>query len=297
MFCPQDPFVQYLQTRKGSRLYLKPYVGNSGDHLIWLGNEILLKELGISQVVDPRQADIILWPGGNPAMWQGNLDGWLECWRLFPTAEFVIAPATFQGETLDWRTLLKTSKARIGGVFARDMKSYRNLQQLELPGKITIGLGHDPAFHLKESKWIARHREAATSEYVLASFRGDHESAFVPPVLGKLFKTRPLSSILYRYQRHGQNRFNQKRLNAIRQLSGPESIVFERDAPLMSFESFVESVRRASQVHTDRLHCMIMALLLGKPTFAYPTAYSKLEDVYEHSIKSWATVTFVLDGD
>jgi exopolysaccharide biosynthesis predicted pyruvyltransferase EpsI len=80
-------------------------------------------------------------------------------------------------------------------------------------------------------------------------------------------------------------------------MSGAESFIIERDAPMMSFESFVESVRRASEVHTDRLHCMIMALLLGKQTFAYATAYSKLEGVYEHSIKSWADVTFVRDEE
>jgi hypothetical protein len=38
---------------------------------------------------------------------------------------------------------------------------------------------------------------------------------------------------------------------------------------------------------------MILALLLGKEVFAYPTAYSKLEGVYEHSVKSWAFVRFV----
>ena len=293
MFYPNDAFVIFLQARKAARIYLKPYVGNSGDSLIWMGMEVLLNELGLTRVLNPQNADIILWPGGNPTMWQGNLDGWIECWRMFPNAEFVVAPATFQGEALDWRTLLKTTDARIGGIFARDVESYRNLQCLELSDKTTIGLGHDPAFHLKDTEWVAKHREAATSEYILASFRNDHESALKHSSMGILSKTRLISSVFARYQRQQQKKLHQKRLEKIRPLSGTKSVIMERDAPLMSFEAFVETVRRASQVHTDRLHCMILALLLGKEVFAYPTAYAKLEGVYEHSIKPWATVHFV----
>ena len=69
--------------------------------------------------------------------------------------------------------------------------------------------------------------------------------------------------------------------------------LIEQDAPALSFESFVEFVQRASQVHTDRLHCMILSVLLGKDVYAYPTAYGKLEAVYKHSINSWAKVHFV----
>jgi exopolysaccharide biosynthesis predicted pyruvyltransferase EpsI len=56
------------------------------------------------------------------------------------------------------------------------------------------------------------------------------------------------------------------------------------DVALRSFDSFVEKVSQASVVHTDRLHTMILGVLLGKEVIAYPTAYSKLEQVYDHSI-------------
>ena len=204
---PNDPFVKFLQTRLDRRVYLKPYRGNSGDELISMGNEVLLKELGIEQVVDPRKADLILWPGGNPAMWQEHLAGWQDCWKQFPNTEFVVAPATFQGSVQDWRTPLETTRARIGGVFARDTVSFRELQSLKLSGGAVIGLGHDPAFHLRNSEWVARHREAATSEYILASFRGDHESVFAKPVWGgKLSGIWPLSSVAFRRPIGGRSR-------------------------------------------------------------------------------------------
>ena len=82
-------------------------------------------------------------------------------------------------------------------------------------------------------------------------------------------------------------------MSLVRKTVGLNQPVLECDAPLMSFERFVECVRSASQVHTDRLHCMILAVLLEKEVFAYPTAYAKLEAVYEHSIKPWAKVHFV----
>ena len=65
------------------------------------------------------------------------------------------------------------------------------------------------------------------------------------------------------------------------------------DASALDFESFVETIRCASEVHTDRLHCMLLAVMLGKPTYAYPTSYGKLETIYKHSLKSLASVTLI----
>ncbi len=58
---------------------------------------------------------------------------------------------------------------------------------------------------------------------------------------------------------------------------------------------FLETVRSAHEVHTDRLHVMLVAAMLGKPTFAYGTCFRKLEAIYEHSVKSWAHVEFIND--
>ncbi len=60
---------------------MKPWNGNSGDALIWLGTEHLLKDLGIARTRDPRKADVILIPGGNQTMWQDNIDVWKEAGR------------------------------------------------------------------------------------------------------------------------------------------------------------------------------------------------------------------------
>jgi len=300
MFVMNDSFVDYLKSHANSRVYLKPYWGNSGDHLIWLGNELLLEELGITRCADPSKADIILWPGGNPTMWASNIDAWCDCWKRWPVSEFVVAPATFQGNEHRWRYLLKNAPGNVRGAFCRDRESYQNLREVGLRSDIETGLGHDPAFHLKDSAWIKSKCEANTSEYVLASFRNDHESEFVAPrrrpFIRRLLQIWPLSSLERRLQGRRHERFHQRRMELVKKISGANENILEQDASLMSFELFVECVQRASEVHTDRLHCMILALLLGKEVFAYPTGYSKLEGVYEHSVKSWASVRFVREG-
>jgi exopolysaccharide biosynthesis predicted pyruvyltransferase EpsI len=65
-----------------------------------------------------------------------------------------------------------------------------------------------------------------------------------------------------------------------------------RDVAHFDFDSFVDAVCHAAEVHTDRLHTMLLGALLGKRVFAYSTSYGKLEAVYAHSLKDWARVEF-----
>jgi exopolysaccharide biosynthesis predicted pyruvyltransferase EpsI len=155
-----------------------------------------------------------------------------------------------------------------------------------LRSDIQIGLGHDPAFHLKDSDWIVQHREANTAEYVLASFRDDHEAAQANSALWLGLEGKLPRFVRRRLKKRRERLADQHRMSDIRKLSGGSTPILWRDASSMDFQSFVECVRSASVVHTDRLHCMILAVLLGKKVFAYPTSYRKLEAVYEHSIKS-----------
>jgi len=289
----KDPFVDFLRSRKGCTIYLKPYSGNAGDQLIWMGSKILLNELGLKRILNPQKADIILWPGGNPTMWRRNLTGWLDCWKRWPHAEFVVGPAEFKGNDEPWQMMLTTTRAKVGALFARDPESYQNLRNLNMPKSVQVGLGNDAAFHLKDTKWIADIRETCLSEYILASFREDHESVMLRQKHNRLHEIWPFSSISWRFKHHQKKRFHFKRLGMVKKTAQSSLPLIVEDVSMMSFYSFVEYVSRADQVHTDRLHCMIMALLLGKEVFAYPTRYDKLEGVYEHSIKAWATVNFV----
>ena len=94
--------MRFLLDRRDHAFYLKPWNGNSGDVLIWLGTEHLLRDLEITRTLDPQAADIILIPGGNQTMWQANTDIWKEVWTRWPDKEFVVGPTTVQLGFTTW---------------------------------------------------------------------------------------------------------------------------------------------------------------------------------------------------
>lgn len=296
MFDSSDPYFRFLTGQRGRTFYVYPYVGNSGDSLIRMGTIRLLADLGIRSTLDPTEADLILWPGGNPTMWYGNVDGWRTVLEKYRHAEFVVGPATFQYSGHDWVGVIRSQADRVKGLFARDPASYRNLASASLPESIAMGLAHDPALYLRGSEWLERYRAAATEDYVLAAFRVDHENsassrwrrglarAFLPNALRSHLNTR-------RYLRSQQMKTREATKRA-----APGYRLRIADVAQNDFDSFVDAVLRAAEIHTDRLHTMLLAVLLGKRVFAYPTAYGKLEAVYEHSVKGWARVDFVAAG-
>ena len=292
MFDMGNPYVRFLVSQKKQSFHIKPYVGNSGDCLIRMGTVRLLSDLGIRTTVNPKKADVILWPGGNPTMWRANIEGWKDVWSRFPKKEFVIGPATFQFGTIDWAGEIRQSQSRITGLFARDPDSFENLQKAQLPDGIQIGLSHDPAIYLRGSTWLGEHREAATEEYVLAAFRNDHEAAKKTRGYMRFCRHLLPGRIVRRLDRAIKVNNIERKIAMARERSTMTEPLRVCDASLLDFESFVETVRRAKEVHTDRLHCLLLAVMLGKQVFAYPTSYGKLEGVYEHSLKTWADVTF-----
>jgi exopolysaccharide biosynthesis predicted pyruvyltransferase EpsI len=287
-----DPFVSFLRSRKGSRVYLKPYRGNSGDDLISLGCSFLLEREGLNRTFHPHSADMILWPGGNPTMWKSNLEEWAYCWSKWPEKEFVVGPATFQGDDLPWRSLIENTRANLSALFARDPASYQNLKSLKLPNGARCGLSHDPALMLWDSHWAEEHRKGCSREHVLAAFRSDHEGIRVQGGSNRIMAPWPISSFFIRHRAKKARQAIDALTSMIEKHADGEPVFFE-DVALRSFDSFVEKVSQASVVHTDRLHTMILGVLLGKKVVAYPTAYSKLEQVYEHSIKQRAIVQFM----
>ena len=292
IFTATDPFVAFLNARKHKLFYLRPYLGNAGDELIYLGASQLLADLGIKTTVDPRLADVILWPGGNPTMWETNIEGWRETWNRFPNKEFAVAPATFQLGHFDWPSILKKEVIKLTGLFARDAESYQNLKQARLPSTVTTGLSHDPALCLRDTEWMASHRKAATDEYVLLAFRSDHESKVSNAKSLKLALNCMPKWIAHRVSWRFSRQARAKKVKDIITTLPPASKVVDWDVSLTNFHIYLEAVRRASIVHTDRLHVMLLAAMLKKPVVAYQTSYGKLEAVFENSLKDWAQVNF-----
>ncbi len=293
LFSGDDPFVRFLLDNSRRVFYMKPYNGNSGDALIWLGTKHLLADLRIPRTMDPKAADIILMPGGNQTMWQLNIDIWKEVWSKYPDKDFAAGPTTVQLGVTSWLDDVRQSKAHIAAIFARDPQSYANLQTCGLDADIKVGLSHDPAIYLNGSQWVRDHREAATEDFILAAFRDDHEGTGGAAGLRGTWAERLFPRLCARIDRRWRDRGRRQKLAQVARHKRSARPLKMCDVSRYSFEYFVEIVRSAAEVHTDRLHCMLLAVMLGKATFAYPTTYGKLEAVYAHSLKSWAQVEFV----
>jgi exopolysaccharide biosynthesis predicted pyruvyltransferase EpsI len=293
LFHPQDPYVRFLREHRHRRFYLKPWGGNSGDVLIWLGTEELLKDLHVHRTIDPREADFLLIPGGNQTMWHGNVQVWNDAWSRWPDKPLVVGPMTAWLGYTRWDQEVRDRGSRVQAIFARDPASYAVLQTCGFPESLTTGLSHDPALYLRDSELIHLHKKAATSEFVLAAFRDDFEGTKdLRARLGRWVRLVP-ERVQRKIDCHGRRTSCRNKLARMALRTRSTKPLRICDVSRLPFPYFLETIRSAQEVHTDRLHVMLLAAMLGKPTYAYPTAFRKLERLYEHSVKDWAHVEFV----
>ncbi len=289
-----DPYVCFLRSCRHRLFHCWPYPGNSGDELIQKGTLQLLLDLGIDVTSDPGKAEIILYPGGCPTMHSQVMASIRETLKTFPEAELVIGPATFQFGHTDWVDVCNRFSSRIAALFARDPDSFTNLQRASLRNNIKTGLSHDSALYLRNSEWLEGHKQNAKEEYVLAAFRRGHEME--TGIVGRWIKHLQLylpPKTFKKLTHWGRKRARLRRSKLARKISDQELVFKEVNIANLDFNSYVDAIRCSRDVHTDRLHVMLLAVMLGKPVFAYETSYQKLESVYEHSLKEWANVTFI----
>jgi exopolysaccharide biosynthesis predicted pyruvyltransferase EpsI len=207
----------------------------------------------------------------------------------------VVGPAGFHAGYPDWVRLVNDPALRVSGLFARDPHSFAALRSAGLRTGIAFALSHDPALYLRDSEWIAAHRQAATAEYDLAAFRDDHETNLGYDALWRSARALLPKRAQTALMRRRAATVRARKIDLGRRTpteSAPLPLVC-RDVSQQRFELFVETVRAARNVHTDRLHVMLLAVMLRKKVFAYPTGYAKLESVYGHSLARWAEVTLV----
>lgn len=292
-YAATEPYLEFLRARASKVFYRLPYPGNAGDSLIQFATQAILDDLKILTTVNPQKADVILIPGGNPTMWPTiGPQQWRILWKRYPRAEFVVGPAGFREGYSDWACAIKES-GKVSGLFTRDPESFQNLRAADLNPDIARELSHDPALYLRHSKWMTAHREAATEEYEVAIFRDDHEANLKYSAALRGIRGILPARIYDRLVRGQAGTAKARNLNIARRMADPDTKFVENDLSRQRFEVFVEGIRAARAVHTDRLHAMLLAAMLGKKIFAYPTAHGKLEGVYRHSLRGWADVTLV----
>jgi polysaccharide pyruvyl transferase WcaK-like protein len=282
-----DAYTEFLKARRDKTFFVYPYGGHSGDVFIRMGTHEMLSDLGVRTTVDPRQADVIHWAGGYLTMWKDNLAALGDLLHRYKAAECIVGPTTFNDMGEDWWPALAPYAGRIAALFARDKGSHAYLKGKGLPTDIYLGLSHDPALYLRNRPLMTAYREAGSADYILVAMRRDHETAMPPAsgLGGALMELLPRSVAdhwaVARRRSHARHRTKQ----IAHSLAGGLPVRV-KDIPRACYDHFLETVRGASVVHTDRLHAMIVSTMLGKRIVAYDTLDSKLEAVYDHSLKS-----------
>jgi exopolysaccharide biosynthesis predicted pyruvyltransferase EpsI len=291
---PDNVYLQFLERNRDRVFYNYPYPGNPGDSLIRMGTQLLLEDRGIRTTQDITTADICLFAGGCPTMWP-------DVMKLIETylnsscpGQLVIGPATFEFGLTPWPGLFRQFKDRIAGLFTRDWKSYQNLCSADLPGTIVKGVSHDPVFYLLGTSWHTQQRQNLSEDYILVSLRRDHEMkpGLEERILGPIIAmaTRRRARKLTRWAR---NRSKTQILSRIMRCEKDKNLsIRDVDIWLLDTEAYLETIRKASRIYTDRLHVMIVASMLGKKVYAFSTLYGKLEHVYQTSMLEWSDVIF-----
>jgi len=293
LFGASDPYIRFLLAHANKKFYCCSYPGNPGDRLIVAGTMGILGHYGVRQVPVKSDADILLYPGGCPTMWPVVMRSITETIEQFPNKKVVIGPATFEFGITPWPSIFSRYADRVTGLFCRDVRSFQNLLKARLPKTIVTGLSHDPSLFLIDSEWLRNLAKHFSEEYVLIALRRDHE--MFPSLEEKVIRiVEPFvgSKASKKMLHWARKKAKMRKVKVIVRTRGHGLGIRDDDIWLYDDEKYIHSICRAKEVHTDRLHVMILSAMLGKRVFGYKTLYGKLENVYEHSLKGWAEVVF-----
>jgi exopolysaccharide biosynthesis predicted pyruvyltransferase EpsI len=136
-----------------------------------------------------------------------------------------------------------------------------------MPDHCEVNLSQDTAFELKGSVFIEELKRDCSEKHVLVAMRKDKEGA--AQILTKTRGTwlpkrirRPLSWLRDRLVAHVSHDLTGEIIETFRCEQHPR--IYRDVACSLSFDGFVESIRDASVVITDRLHAAVFGYLLDK---------------------------------
>jgi exopolysaccharide biosynthesis predicted pyruvyltransferase EpsI len=176
-----------------------------------------------------------------------------------PYATLIIAPQSYYFKNIDFSSIFRRAQGKVH-LFCRERYSYAFLHTLRFKSNVRIHLSKDGAFYLLE-RIVSN---PTLSDYDLVAFREDNESIIggnIRNMLKEALRTKVL-----------------------------QADISEKAKDL---QDFISIIARARTVFTDRLHVGIVAALMKKIVFLFPTGYWKTKGVYEYSLKSFRNVVFV----
>jgi exopolysaccharide biosynthesis predicted pyruvyltransferase EpsI len=265
-----SPVREFLSEFRNRRVVYVHNPGNAGDSVIACAMMEALTQQNITWDLATLDGDvtgrIVLIPGG------GNLvpmyDHVATAIRNFVRKAklLVVLPHTIAGHP-EVLSLLDESCV----VFCRDATNYRYV--LEQTDRCKVYIGHDLTFFLNGPEWLNANYTTQRQDFFLSRMEKD-----VYDWRGALANAR-----FFRTDAEHMGRFKPGDIDISALF---ESGAWPETAPTDAW-AFLEAIRLAENIETDRLHVAIGAAILGKPCNLYDNSYGKNRAVYRHSIRHY----------
>lgn len=265
-----------------------PDYDNIGDHLIWLGTKIILKDiLGLdvvyqcsyhnidyAQIKRRKDAVILCAGGGNFGdLYKPHQNMREEVVEKFPSREIIFLPQTifFDDEGNLNASATRLSAGKRLSIFARDHQSQAIAQRFALPGRTHLGI--DTAFALTYLMPRLLNEVGVWTGRPVFLVRKDRESA----LRNQIHNPRAL---ILDWQDHDlleAETLNDTEVKDVIYGLGLDRII-DNDWEAKSLGYLVRACAlfgSASYIVTDRLHGHILSLLLGKKHYVLDNSYGK----------------------
>jgi hypothetical protein len=297
-------------------------IGNNGDELLGRVFFRVLRELGITLVRRPSEADVLLVrPGG--ALLDRYLAPAMLARRLaqLPDLPLVIFPHSSWFERDDPATMFAGRRSPTLWI-SREQRSHDHLRgawgESLARARVTLVLDHDVAVsghaYVPEVLQEAAGRLDGDDGLLLVARMGveaghmDQDRSidrgtWLRRLAASGLRRLPhpaLAAIRQRTTRDRQIAANNRMLTAVTErLETPLPATMSpwcfdiSDPTLTSVGRYAWAITGATAVVTDRLHVAVPAAILGKRTVFVEAGYHKASGVYEHSLRECEAVTFL----
>jgi exopolysaccharide biosynthesis predicted pyruvyltransferase EpsI len=260
-----------LRSHRNRQILFLPNTGNAGDALINVGSMACFRRLGVGFRAVGSNADVagetvVLGGGGNFVPAYNTIARALASFKD-RAKEIILLPHTVRGH----EELLAILGSNVT-IVCRDMESYRHVSGLcHSP---TVLLAHDMAFHLDAEEFLFE-----------AHGRQGHQDAFTEVLERRNINLAALQAkpVLHLTRADGESARELKRRDL--DLSAVFALGTAPGTAPRSAWCFLEFIRTAPPIVTDRLHVGIGAALLGKTCALYDNSYGKNAAVFTHSLK------------
>ena len=261
---------------EGVKLYYRPNTGNAGDSLINCGFFHLADSLDVPYKLAPEGYDytqieddaVLLLPGGGylVSFWSSG-DSLINTLLQF-SFKVILLPQSVQ-ERKD--LVLKLREKDV--IFLREGYSYEYVKSLNPTCQVEID--HDLAFHVDVQKLKSQNiaRPKFSAKNLIRIF-----------LLAYHIVRSKFYSKLFAYRTDGEatGKHSSSLKNDISLVCKFGNSTFS--ANFASARALIHIVSSYEEVHSDRLHVVIAALLAGTKVFAHANAYYKIKGVLEYSV-------------